>query len=320
MNELTNYILSILENEISDYFARNLTLNIKSIAPYILDTPQYSKYGIKKIVFNIEDDSLSPDLFGDIAYRTDGIYYLKILLVVDTLFFQKNKFLYLNQFKNTLSIPQFDCVSFNLYVESLNSEHNYLNLDLNCLSPFDMIFMCDLSNIRVNSDLLYSLIYSIDVFDKLYDPGLPIHERDIRNLNFFPEYTDCEFNIKNVILSEINLKIFISLLSGNEVSCDGIEINDGDIGKDYLLYWMKCITNKTYNLKIRKVFLKNKFLLNALGDNLIDFDEFMFMLRKLVEKYKCDLYITSGCSDSIFNKINALPIKYKKIGEDSGCI
>lgn len=311
---LLQYLLFLLENDISDYIERNYLLGMDlSMNPFIVNTPDFNKCGLYNILIGFYEDT-------DYRYINDLETCYSVLVVFNTdMSFLIHKNTIYDEFRSDIKNNiKFSSCHFILNVRENENLSDISNnkLDLIKTDIFSCVFIPLLNNFEIYSAESYlNLMYNQEFNDIYLMNILKCSTNPLRidAKTLVPRLKNCVLymDILN-ILYEISCLYITMLFNENKIVCKNLYLNK---------YSNK---NNNVNLFLQSIihyigvsfFVDNIYLNTVLPLSVSDAEKLCQYLKVIQSKSSCNLYINEKYAEvgpNIFNYLQQYGIPFIKL-------
>lgn len=312
---LLQYLLFLLENDISDYIERNYLLGMDlSMNPFIVNTPEYNKYGLYQIIIGF---------YEDINYSyLDGLevcYSVLIILNTDISFLKSNNVFYKDFMSGIKNNTRFSSCNFILNVIENDNLLDIHELDLSEVSTFSSILLPSLNNIEIYSAESFLSLKNNQIYNDIYlmkTLKSCTNSLKIDVIASIPRFKNCILYMDTLnILYEMACVYISFLLDTNKIVCKNLYLNKfSNNNQNVNLFLQSIINHIGISFIVEKVYLNN-----VLPLTISDIEKLCEYLKVIQEKSSCKLYINEKYAEAKFNIFTYLDdneIYYSKLSRE----
>lgn len=294
---LLQYLLFLLENDINNYIERNYLLGMDlSMNPFIVNTPEFNKYGLYQIIIGF---------YEDINYSyLDGLevcYSVLIILNTDISFLKSNNVFYKDFMSGIKNNIRFSSCNFILNVIENDNLLDIHELDLSEVSTFSSILLPSLNNIEIYSAESFLSLKNNQIYNDIYlmkTLKSCTNSLKIDVIASIPRFKNCILYMDTLnILYEMACVYISFLLDTNKIVCKNLYLNKfSNNNQNVNLFLQSIINHIGISFIVEKVYLNN-----VLPLTISDIEKLCEYLKVIQEKSSCKLYINEKYEEAKFN-------------------
>lgn len=300
---LLQYLLFLLENDISIYIERNYLLGMDlSINPFIIETPQFNQYGLYNILIGFYEDT-------DYSYLNDsGICYSVLIILNTDISFLISKNTFYDEFRDSVrNNVKFGSCNFMI---NINQDESLLNmnedkLDLIKTDIFSGVFLPLLNDFEIYTGQSFLNLINNQMFNDIYLRSILKGSNllKIEDKELVPRLHNCVLYMDNLNILYERSCIYITMLSKeNKIVCKSLYLNKYSfINQNVNLFLQTLMRNIGESF-----FVENIYLTTVLPFTLIDIERLCEYLKVIQTKSSCNLYINEKYEESKINIFNYL--------------